>query len=322
MRYVLFVRDNFVCSPAGEFLFCLFCSRARLVHEPHVAIMRGYRGLTSLGGTSGYTAGVGRVSKVSAEEGDGGRPPVANFPPRSAEELDCLQQNQDFPRTSTSSISTVDNRSNVIKATFQPQLLSEEMQRSYQDAPWSRSFHLNERNLVWNDEFRERLLTKIAAEELNLSLAEVESRLLVLQTLMPDAVGKLANMNVSSLVLLLENIDEVPMRLLAVKSVFPDANASLLAIRSTWMLSRKYSTDELEQRLRRTADELRGLFPRLNVDKIVEENPEVLDVGALKEAMEEAKTMGVKDVETLMGRDPQAILGFQRGGRMISGGFD
>jgi hypothetical protein len=22
MMYVLFVRDNFVCSPAGEFLFC------------------------------------------------------------------------------------------------------------------------------------------------------------------------------------------------------------------------------------------------------------------------------------------------------------
>ncbi len=80
--------------------------------------------------------------------------------------------------------------------------------------------------------------------------------------------------------------------------------------------------EELEQRLRRTADDLRELFPRLHVDKVVEENPEVLDVGALKEAIEEAKKMGVTDVESLMGRDPQAILGFQRGGRMISGGFD
>ena len=293
-----------------RFVFELSSSSALLL-----LAMRGYRGVTSPCSTSGYTAPIGRVFKVSAASD-------ANFPPGSPEQLDALQQNQDFSRTSTSSISTLDNRSNVIKATFQPQLLSEEMQRSYREAPWSRTFHLNERNLVWSDEFKERLLTRIAAEELNLSQTEMESRLLVLQTLMPDAVGKLANMHVSTLVLLVENIDEIPIRLLVVKSVFPEANASLLAIRSSWMLSRKYSMEELEQRLRRTADDLRELFPRLHVDKVVEENPEVLDVGALKEAIEEAKKMGVTDVESLMGRDPQAILGFQRGGRMISGGFD
>ncbi len=201
-------------------------------------------------------------------------------------------------------------------------MLSEERQQAYRDAPWSRTFHLNERNLVWTDDFKERLLKKVAAEELDVSQAELESRLLVLQTLMPDAAGKLANLNVSTLVLLVKNIEEIPMRLLVVKSVFPEANASLLAIRSSWMLSRKCSLDELEERLQRTAGDLRDLFPRLNVDKVVEENPEVLDVEALKEALDEAKSMGVQDVESLMGRDPQSILGFQRGGRMISGGFD
>ena len=69
-------------------------------------------------------------------------------------------------------------------------------------------------------------------------------------------------------------------------------------------------------------DDLRELFPRLRVDKIVEENPECLDVEALKEAVDEARKMGVTDVERLMGQDPQALFSFQRGGRMISGGFD
>ena len=282
------------------------------------------RALTFRCGPSGYTPRLGRVFKVSAavDESREAVGPLANFPPRTLQQLETLQQNQDFPRTSTSSISTVDNTSNVVKATFQPQLLSEERQQAYRDAPWSRTFHLNERNLVWTDDFKERLLKKVAAEELDVSQAELESRLLVLQTLMPDAAGKLANLNVSTLVLLVKNIEEIPMRLLVVKSVFPEANASLLAIRSSWMLSRKCSLDELEERLQRTADDLRDLFPRLNVDKVVEENPEVLDVEALKEALDEAKSMGVQDVESLMGRDPQSILGFQRGGRMISGGFD
>ena len=282
------------------------------------------RALTFRCGPSGYTPRLGRVFKVSAavDESREAVGPLANFPPRTLQQLETLQQNQDFPRTSTSSISTVDNTSNVVKATFQPQLLSEERQQAYRDAPWSRTFHLNERNLVWTDDFKERLLKKVAAEELDVSQAELESRLLVLQTLMPDAAGKLANLNVSTLVLLVKNIEEIPMRLLVVKSVFPEANASLLAIRSSWMLSRKCSLDELEERLQRTADDLRDLFPRLNVDKVVEENPEVLDVEALKEALDEAKSIGVQDVESLMGRDPQSILGFQRGGRMISGGFD
>ena len=85
-----------------------------------------------------------------------------NFPPCSPDELDALSD--DFPRTSTSSISTVDNMSNVVKATFQPQLLSDDVRRKYRDAPWARTFHLNERNLVWSDDFKERLFKKFNLE--------------------------------------------------------------------------------------------------------------------------------------------------------------
>ena len=203
-----------------------------------------------------------------------------NFPPSSPDELDALQQ--DFPRTSTSSISTVDNTSNVVKATFQPQLLSSDTQRRYREAPWVRTFHLNERNLVWSDEFKKRLLKKVAAEELDMTEDEVEGKLGVLQTLMPDAADKMSNMNIEALSTLLDNLDELPERLMVLKRVFPEANASLLGIRSPWVLSRKLGVCELEAELQATADDLRELFPRLRVDKIVEENPECLDVEALK----------------------------------------
>jgi hypothetical protein len=242
-----------------------------------------------------------------------------NFPPRTPEDLDALRL-QDFPRTSTSSISTADN-TNVVKATFQPQLLSEDTQRKYREAPWARTFHLNERNLVWSDDFKERLFKKIAAEELGMTESEMDARLVVLSTLMPDATDKMSNMNIDALSALLDNLDELPMRLLVLKRVFPEANAGLLGIRSPWVFGRKLGIVELEEKLQRTADELRELFPRLNVDKVVEQNPECLDVEAVKEAVEEAKSMNV-DPQALMGRDPSAIFGFQRGGRMISGGFD
>jgi len=180
---------------------------------------------------------------------------------------------------------------------------------------------LNERNLIWHDDFKRRLYSKIVAEELGIAELALEKKLEILQSLMPDAADKMKNMNIGALASLLDNLDELPMRLMIVKKVWPEANASLVSIRSPELLSSElYTMEELEARLQCIADELRDMFPNLNMDKVVEENPEVMDVDGLKDAMVVAREMGISDLEGMMGRDPQAILGFQRGGRMISGG--
>jgi len=243
------------------------------------------------------------------------------YPPQTKEDVEYFQNSKDYSRTMTSSIH-MDTKKPVIKATFQPQLLQNTsvLEGFDKKAPWARTFHLNERNLVWHEDFKKRLYNKIAAEELGLSESDLESYLERLYVLMPDAADKMANMSLSTLSEFIKCIDILPYKLMILKRVFPGANASLLAIRTPdLVLHDTYS----EERIEMIATELQRMFPRLNIDALVEENPSMLDIEGLKHAMEEAKIiMPTIDIEHAMGSDPQLILGFQRGSNMISGGFD
>lgn len=243
------------------------------------------------------------------------------YPPQTAKDLEEFQKRQDFSRTITSSRDMNTNES-VIKATFQPQLLEGKsiLDAFDRDAPWARTFHLNERNLVWHDGLKQRLFNKIAAEELSITEKELEMYLERLEILMPDAAEKMKNMNLDTLSLLIHNIDQLPYRLMMLKRVFPGANASLLAIRTpALVLAKGLEEDDLQS----IADELNMMFPRLQIDKLVEENPSMLDINGLKNALKEAKEiMPTLDIQHAMGNDPQIILGFQRGNDMIPGGFD
>ena len=216
------------------------------------------------------------------------------YPPQTAEDLEKLQQRQDFSRTMTSSVD-MKTKERVIKATFQPQLLEGKsvLDAFDRDAPWARTFHLNERNLVWHDGLKNRLYSKIAAEELSISEEELEVYLDRLGILMPDASDKMRNMNLDTLSLLIRTIDQLPYKLMMLKKVFPGANASLLAIRTPALV---LSDAMQEEDLQAIADELNTMFPRLQVDKLVEENPSMLDIQGLKNALQEAK-QSICDIE-------------------------
>ena len=66
----------------------------------------------------------------------------------------------------------------MTKATFQPQLLDgKTVLVDFDNAPWARTFHLNERNLVWHDDMKRRLYSKVASEEMSMSEEELEKYL-------------------------------------------------------------------------------------------------------------------------------------------------
>lgn len=231
---------------------------------------------------------------------------------------DPIKREEDLSRTITSSIDTKTGEF-VTKATFQPQLLDgKTVLDDFDNAPWVRTFHLNERNLVWHDDMKRRLYNKVASEELSMGEEELEEYLQRLEILMPDARDKMRSMSIDTLSRLIGTIDELPYKLMMLKRVFPNANATLLAIRTPELV-----LGVEEETLCGIAEELRAMFPRLEVDKLIEENPSMLDIEGLKNAMEEAKRiMPSLDIEHAMGSDPQLILGFQRGSFMISGGYD
>ncbi|WPT14091.1 hypothetical protein PSENEW3_00000222 [Picochlorum sp. SENEW3] len=239
---------------------------------------------------------------------------------------DRLQEYKDeeesFPTTVTSSPDMrAGTSTGLVKATFEPYVLEKHnagVMQKLRDAPWEFGYHVNERNVYWNDELQSRLYSKVASEELGMSEETLDMYLTQLRFLMPDACDKMKNMSVGTLADLVKHIDDIPHRLMVLKNVFPNANACLLGIRNPQVLLHVE-----ESTLQSMADELHEMFPNLDVDRLVEENPSMLDIQGIKNAIAEAKQiMPSLDIQHAMGSDPQLILGFQRGSDMISGGFD
>lgn len=211
---------------------------------------------------------------------------------------------------------TYDGSDGRKKATFEQALKSgvHGTVKDYVDkAPWDFAYQMAEKNLVWHDDLKKRLYTRIASEELNITEDELELCLERLRSLMPDASEKLANMPVKTLSRLVKNIDAIPEKLMRLKIIFPKANASLLAIRNPELVL-GFDSDHLQT----IANVLNEMFPKLEVDKLVEENPSMLDIEELRVALAEAqRIMPDLDVQKAMGSDPQLILSFQRGSQLI-----
>lgn len=180
-------------------------------------------------------------------------------------------------------------------------------------APWEFGYQMSEKNLMWNDNLQSRLTTTVAAIELNISNEELAVRLDHLQVLLPDITTKLPSMHPATIASLLSSLDTLPQQLLNLKSVFPGANVSKLAVRAPELV---LSMDK--DLLSSIAEQLHELLPTLDIDRLIEENPSMLDVEELRSAMAEAKRfMPSMDIEKAMGSDPNVILSFQRGSQLI-----
>eukprot|EP00889_Picochlorum_renovo_P008398 jgi/Picre1/35428/NNA_002890.t1 len=92
-------------------------------------------------------------------------------------EHDRLQEykneEESFPTTVTSSPDMrAGTPTGLVKATFEPYVLEKHnagVMQKLRDAPWEFGYHVNERNVYWNDELQSRLYSKVASEELGMS---------------------------------------------------------------------------------------------------------------------------------------------------------
>ncbi|GAB4820638.1 hypothetical protein N2152v2_007684 [Parachlorella kessleri] len=174
-------------------------------------------------------------------------------------------------------------------------------------------YQMSEAGIMWNDELKLRLILRVVADQLHLSDEAVAERLRQLALLMPTLQQKLPAMKPQLIARLAADVPAVAAAMLQLKDVFPEADVAKLAVREPALV---LGFDMV--RLRGVAEELRQLLPRLNVDRLVEENPSMLDVRQFAEAMQEAKRiMPSLDIQQAMANDPQVILGFQRGSQLI-----
>ena len=85
-------------------------------------------------------------------------------------------------------------------------------------APWGIAYQMAEKNLVWSDDLKARLLQRVAAQQLGLPDEEVEARLQRLLTLLPALRPRLAAMRPATLAALARDVDAVAGRLVQVRA--------------------------------------------------------------------------------------------------------
>lgn len=211
-----------------------------------------------------------------------GRPRAHDLTTRAAKQPSSVSQSKrteyDF---------TYDGNDGRKKATFEQAFkdgVNDDLQDRLHAAPWEFSYQMGEKYLEWGEELQQKLYARVASDELNITEGELVEYLNRLRLLMPDASEKLANMPIKTLARLIRSIDDIPMKLMRIKAIFPRANASLLAIRNPELVL-GFDSDHLQW----IADELNEMFPKLEVDKLVEENPSMLDIEELRVAMAEAQ---------------------------------
>ena len=75
------------------------------------------------------------------------------------------------------------------------------------EAPWHLGWQMNERNLVWTNDLKLRLLQRHIAQELGIAQHEAQQRIMDITSLLPGLAPRLAAIKASTVVLLCADIE-------------------------------------------------------------------------------------------------------------------
>jgi len=204
-------------------------------------------------------------------------------------------------------------------------------------APWRIGWQMSERNLVWNDDLKLRLIKRVAAQQLKISEEELERRPELLVPLLPRSLAPLlSRASADTCVRLADNASVVAARLLRLKALFPKADVeAMVGARLSLLLD-----DDLDDvaAARARLDEHVLLGPtRVCVDRFVEAFPVVLSARGVEfeRAVEDAFRLlpslqrfadrgGVRDPQgadalaQLLRNDPDKVISLMKGSCLIT----
>ncbi|PSC71336.1 ATP-dependent zinc metalloprotease FTSH mitochondrial [Micractinium conductrix] len=143
----------------------------------------------------------------------------------------------------------------------------------------------------------------LVARQLRVSEEEAGARLQQLELLLPN-LGQ--QVEPAVLARLAMDVGAVTRRLLQLRLIFPEADAFKLALRAPILV-----LGASRPRLERAAQQLRRLLPGLNVDRLVEAAPELLDVKALRGALKDFQRAEPElDLAQVLAMDPSMVFRF------------
>eukprot|EP00892_Ulva_mutabilis_P000923 jgi/Ulvmu1/10831/UM007_0005.1 len=208
------------------------------------------------------------------------------------------------------------------------QLVIPKSGRNSKQGPWNMLFDLRERETVWTDENKARLVKIVAKKALNIPLDELQFRLDLLLAIIPDLEQRVINMHPDDLAMLLSDPEAAATSVLQLRSVLPMVNVSELAAKMPSLL-RPDAVASLPQEIAKV-EALLDVKPAGQVAEghaqsaesfaaAVLAQPLLLDSEGVSEALEELLRLmpAGTNVQAMLMRDPDYILRVQRGQKRI-----
>ncbi|PRW60757.1 ATP-dependent zinc metalloprotease FTSH mitochondrial [Chlorella sorokiniana] len=173
---------------------------------------------------------------------------------------------------------------------------------------------MNERYLRWDASAQRQLIMIWVAQQLDVTMAELEERVAELALLLPDLYSKLDKLQAKLVLALVRDLPTTTQRILALREALPSLNLSALLAQYPWMLV-KLTAEDVQAALARLAA---ALGPQVNVERLVEAEPMFLlaDIDAVLGELQ--RLMPGKDPVAVLLADPSGCLDMQSAGLKAS----
>ncbi|EIE20528.1 hypothetical protein COCSUDRAFT_48546 [Coccomyxa subellipsoidea C-169] len=188
---------------------------------------------------------------------------------------------------------------------------------SQRPAPWTIIFDIRERETIWTDENKARLVQMFAAKELGMDKDMLSYRLRQLTLLLPDLSGRVASMKPALLADILRDPVAVAERCVGLRDGLPFANVSRLIAGDPALL-----LEEVEA----VVERVQSLAKVLEIDdrhaqELATQEPRFLDVEGVSEVLEEMERLMPKaNPKTVLLRDPSWLMRVERGVKNLGQG--
>ncbi|KAL4450220.1 hypothetical protein ABPG77_010889 [Micractinium sp. CCAP 211/92] len=181
-------------------------------------------------------------------------------------------------------------------------------------APWKMGYQCNERYLKWDSSAQRQLVLIWVAQQLDLTLEQLEGRLAELALLLPGLDAKLGRMQAKLVLALVKDLPATSERVLHLRRLLPSLDLSALLAQYPWILV-EVTPAQVESQLVSLAA---ALPANIDVERLVAAEPMFLRADIAAVLAELQRLVPGRDPVELLLADPSGVLDMQSAGLKAS----
>ncbi|KAL4421626.1 hypothetical protein ABPG75_010917 [Micractinium tetrahymenae] len=181
-------------------------------------------------------------------------------------------------------------------------------------APWKMGYQCNERYLKWDSSAQRQLILIWVAQQLDLTMEQLEGRVAELALLLPDLDAKLDRLQAKLVLALVKDLSSTTARILELRRLLPSLDLSALLAQYPRLLV-EVSPAQVEAQLASLAA---ALPDSVDIERLIAAEPMFLRADIGKVLAELRRLMPGRDPVQLLLADPSGVLDMQSAGLKAS----